>query len=104
MPNPPAIDHRLWGWDKLEHAAAYGVFTIFAGWAFGNFSFSRRIRWLLAAAVAVGAGAILEVLQGLFTATRTAELLDLLADAIGAAIVLGWVLVQERRTVKAQRT
>ena len=104
LPDPPTVNHRFWGWDKFEHAAAYSLLTVFAGWAFGYFKFSFRNRWLLAVGVAVGVGALLEVLQGLFTKTRTAEFADLLADAVGAtaiyllAMVLGKVFPTMKRS------
>ena len=103
MPCPPTISHGFWGWDKFEHAAAYSVLTLFAGWAFGYFYFSLRNRWLLAAGFAVCIGALLEVLQGLFTRNRTAEFGDLLADAIGAGVVYLLVMALKKVFPTAKR-
>lgn len=91
VPSPPVPKSGILGWDKFQHAAAYGIFTLLAGWAFVTLPFSRERQWFLAGAVAVIFGALLEVAQGVFTATRTAEAGDLLADAIGAATVIFFV-------------
>lgn len=103
MSDPPAIDDDLLGWDKFEHGAAYSLLTILAGWAFCNFRLSAKLRWSMAASVAVGIGALLEVLQGSFTRTRTAEWGDLLADAIGAGIILLLAIVLEKKFGAANR-
>jgi VanZ family protein len=90
-PAPPQIEDAFFGWDKVQHAGAYGVFTLFAGWAFGSFALDLKRRWQLAVAAAVIFGGLLEIVQGMFTRTRTAEWGDLLADLIGAACAYGLV-------------
>ena len=87
VPSPPVIHSGFLGWDKFQHAAAYGVFTLFAGWAFACLAVDVRHRWMRAVVIAVVFGALMEVVQGLFTTTRTAELGDLLADLVGAVSV-----------------
>jgi VanZ family protein len=77
----------LLGWDKLQHAVAYGLLTCLAGWAFACFRAELKRRWLWAMAAAVLFGAIIELLQGTFTANRAAELGDFLADFTGAGAV-----------------
>ena len=86
-PSPPEIETSLLGWDKFQHAAAYGVFTILAGWAFGSYPWELKKRWLGAVILAVIVGGALEVAQAVFTSARTAELSDLFADLAGAWIV-----------------
>ena len=84
IPAPPSIDNPFFGWDKFQHAVAYSIFTLLAFRAFGLFAAAARRRWLKAAAVTLMLGGSLEVAQGLFTQTRTAEWSDLLADLAGA--------------------
>ncbi|MDP2268096.1 MAG: VanZ family protein [Deltaproteobacteria bacterium] len=90
-PAPPQIEDDFFGWDKLQHAAAYGVFTLLAGWAFGTFPLAWKRRWWLAVLAAVTCGGLLEIAQGLFTSQRTAEWGDLLADLVGAVCAYGLV-------------
>lgn len=103
MPNPPAVDNSLLGWDKFEHGAAYSLFTILAGWAFCIFPVTARRRWALAAVVAILIGALLEVLQGAFTAARTAEWGDLAADALGAGSAFLLAIICENKFGSANR-
>ena len=63
------------GWDKANHALAFGVLAVLGGIAYPG-----RLARLLVALLAYGA--LIEVLQSL-TPDRSAEWLDLLADAVG---------------------
>jgi VanZ family protein len=65
--------------DKLGHAAMFALLMVL-----GRAAGMRRT-WLLAAGLLAFGGAI-ELAQGLFTATRKAEWLDGLADAVGIAV------------------
>jgi VanZ family protein len=95
-PAPPQIENAFFGWDKMQHAGAYGVFTLLAGWAFGNFTLDLKRRWRLAVVAAVTFGGLLEIIQGMFTMTRTAEWGDLLADLIGGAGTYGLIMIINR--------
>lgn len=90
MPHPPAPQQGLLAWDKLQHAAAYGMLTFLGAMAFTFYRKDPGQRFLPAAGVATVAGGMLEVAQGVLTVSRTAEVADLLADAVGAAVVVGW--------------
>jgi VanZ family protein len=90
-PQPPKVEHPFFGWDKLHHWAAFCLFTLLAGWAF-----TGNRRWQLAVIAAVAFGALIEVLQGLFTATRSAEFGDLLADLLGALTAYGIVVIWKK--------
>lgn len=76
--------------DKLQHTVSFAV-LVGLGWR-------ARLgpRWRLAVGLLL-LGAVIEVLQS-FTATRTAEWADLLADAIGIAAGLGVASWIERRS------
>jgi hypothetical protein len=70
------------GHDKLEHAGSYFVLTL---WVAGLVD----RRWYPRAALAAFAlGATLEAAQGLLTATRQADVLDLVANSTGIALAL----------------
>lgn len=78
--------------DKAVHATFYGILALL--WVWG-LPLRQRIgaAWLLATAW----GALDELHQA-YVPGRTADLWDLLADAVGAALAVGlWALVQQRR-------
>ena len=81
--SPPQLPGVL-GWDKLLHAGAYGLLSVLLAQAFFCPPFSAKKPWWLAGTIAVVYGALLEILQLLSQSGRTAEWLDLLADAVGA--------------------
>ena len=81
--SPPQLPGLL-GWDKLLHAGAYGLLSLLLAQAFLCPPFSMNKPWWLAGTTAVVYGALLEILQLLSHTGRTAEWLDLFADALGA--------------------
>lgn len=83
--SPPQLPGVL-GWDKLLHAGAYGLLSILLAQAFLCPPFSMNKPWWLAGVTAVIYGALLEILQLLSQTGRTAEWLDLFADAVGACL------------------
>jgi VanZ family protein len=99
MPAPPSIPGIL-GWDKLLHAGAFLVFTLLAGWALLACT-KRAWRWALLASA--GFGILIEVLQGLFTTTRSADPFDLLADLVGAGTVFLLIVIRERYRMSKTR-
>ena len=74
------------GWDKSNHALAFAVLTVL-----GCRAYPKRIALVLVGAVLYGG--LIEVLQS-FTGYRSAEWLDLFADAIG--VILGRALLALR--------
>lgn len=82
------------GADKVVHLALFALLAGTALWRFG------RDPRLLAAVLAYAA--LSEVVQGVALARRSGDLLDLLADSLGA--LLGWVVAGRllaRRTTGA---
>lgn len=71
------------GMDKLEHA---GAFAVLAAWAVQLFATRRAL--LRAAVWLVFLGVLIEFLQGWFTADRTPDAVDALADATGVLLGL----------------
>ena len=88
-PHPPVPTQGLLGWDKFQHASAYGVLTFLGALAFRFYLRSSGGRFLAAALLAVVLGGLMELAQAGFTSARSAELGDLLADAVGATVVVG---------------
>ena len=81
VPAPPRLFTT--GWDKSNHLLAFSVMA----WL-GARAFPRWIVYVLLGLFAYGG--LIEILQSL-TPTRSAEWLDLLADALG--ILVGWLVV-----------
>jgi len=87
-PAPPAPNLNIIGWDKILHAIAYGCLTLFAGWALEGSSPLRKSTWFAIAVTATALGGVMELVQMVFTSSRTAEYTDFLSDAFGAVVVL----------------
>ena len=83
------------GWDKANHAAAMAVVTTLAYITLRP----ARSAAIFAGAYALLLGILIELLQGLCTINRTAEWVDLAADAVGIALVLFAVKIFTGRIV-----
>lgn len=87
---PPGAD-LFSGADKVGHAIAYFAttlsFLLAAVWRPGRGPGPFPRLGLRFAVVAIAAGAIIEILQGM-TASRSAQALDLVAEAVGTASAL----------------
>ena len=78
-PGPQLPDPWFPAADKLQHALAYAVLFLLGRQA------GYRSNWGLPLAL-LALGVTIELAQGAFTATRSAEWLDALADAVGIAV------------------
>ena len=89
--------------DKIEHFSAYFALMV---WFAGLYP---RAKHLALAGALLLLGIALDVLQGTFTTTRTFDLLDIAADAVGIAVALalafwlleGWCQRLERLTIRS---
>lgn len=86
VPSPPRVSGVL-GWDKLQHAGAFGVVALLAGWSFAPLVPRPLQGWFLGGMFAVFFGGLIEVLQATLTRTRAADWRDLLADLVGGGVV-----------------
>lgn len=86
-PAPPSAVN--FGWDKANHATAMAVITLLGSRAFQ--SFSRPLFY--AAGYALLVSILIELLQGLCTAHRSAEWGDLAADSFGIALAFPLALL-----------
>lgn len=86
-PSPPQIG-GLWGWDKLQHAAALGILTFLVtnGCLASNKNLTSS--FTIGFIVSVAFGIFIELLQKTLTENRKADVNDIIADAFGAFIVL----------------
>ncbi|WP_432821574.1 VanZ family protein [Trichloromonas sp.] len=82
--SPPVFDAPVLGWDKAQHALAYGVLVLATGRFLCMCNLPARYAWGIAVVYAIGFGGLLEVLQGVAGTGRICEWGDLLADSIGA--------------------
>jgi VanZ family protein len=85
-PNHPGGSTHLLGADKVVHALLFGALAATARWRFGGRA------GVLAAVVAYAAGS--ELVQALLLSTRSGDVWDLVADALGA--LAGWLLAGRR--------
>jgi len=77
---PDSLPSTGLGWDKLNHAAAIAAVTLLAFLTFRpHGSAAKAALWY-----GLALGGLIEILQALFTTSRSAEWGDLLADLIGA--------------------
>jgi VanZ family protein len=94
----PSPSSSGFGWDKANHAATMAVMTVLA---FLSLQPARR-PILYSAGYALGLGILIEMLQGFFTQSRSAEWGDLLADTVGvfmATLVLQFWLHKKRLNI-----
>lgn len=98
--SPPQITVAVLGWDKLQHATAYGILTglLLRGLLKGQ----QKILGALVVSVIVASsiGALMEILQGLQHNGRQADPLDALANCFGSGLggLLYWY--GQTRTMK----
>lgn len=87
--------------DKIFHSLTYVVLTFL--W-FGTFYFQfkkGKIKAIVyATIISIIFGIIVEVLQGVFTATRQADVYDVLANSLGVLFAVSLLLLKNINTVK----
>ena len=89
--------------DKVMHFSAYFALMV---WFAGLYPRSKHVR---VAVALVALGTALDILQGTATRTRSFELLDIVADAVGIVVALvlsawlleGWCLRVERLVARS---
>ncbi len=99
--DPPQAPGML-GWDKLQHALAYGLLTLLAARLLAQWLDETGWRVLGSAlVVSIFYGILIEILQLTVETGRAAEVLDVIADAVGALVVC--VLLSHRSVAKFYR-
>jgi VanZ family protein len=97
VPNPPSPPLVQLSWDKLQHAGAYALLTLFAGRFIIQWRPLSRHPWFYAWMAAVAFGGLIEILQGTLTGVRHAEWGDLVANAVGGILVVAAATARECR-------
>ena len=77
--------------DKLVHGVLYAMLAISMIAAVGRVARTRVLPYIYTCVIATSYGALMEILQRFCTLTRSGEMADLYADAIGA--IIGVLLV-----------
>lgn len=74
--------------DKVVHAFFYFVLTFLVqlNWRVSNFNLSSRTQAVVSVVGTILFGVIIELLQETCTATRHADILDIIANSIGALL------------------
>jgi len=100
MSDPPRIQTPFWGWDKAQHALAYGAMALTLGRFLSLWNLTAAWVWGLSFISADIYGGLLEVLQGVVDTGRSCEWNDLLADAVGAGIIciFAWLLASQSQS------
>jgi VanZ family protein len=80
-------------WDKLQHALVFIILTVA-----GCLAFTQKKLWVCISLV--GFGALIEVLQGVVTTTRTPSFYDWLADILGILIALALLATFKKRSAQ----
>ena len=83
------------GFDKLWHAATYLGFGLLLAYALVGANLSVRTKALLVFGVATLFGAGIEIGQA-FVPYRRYDVLDMVANAVGAALACGWYRFEAR--------
>lgn len=94
LPSIPGLDQFDWS-DKLEHFIGYAILSALVWRALGT-GVARRRRFWMSVAVATLYGLTDEFHQR-FVPGRSCDLLDLLADALGAAVTAGYLTYYKHR-------
>ncbi len=87
--------------DKIFHSLTYAVLAFLWFYTFFlQFKISKKSAIMFASVISIIFGIIIEVLQGVFTATRQADVFDVLANSLGVLFTASLLLLKNRNTVK----
>ena len=87
--------------DKIFHSSAYIVLAGIWYYAFFyHFKKGQKASIINSVFLSFTFGMIIEVLQEVFTTTRQADILDVLANTLGIMVFVVFILIKNRITVK----
>lgn len=90
----PAIP-RFLAWDKLQHFFAYAILMLFSGNFLRLLFRNRQKGWLIGFGFTVGFGLLMEIGQKVLAISRYADWKDLIANTLGAGLVLAIMLLKK---------
>lgn len=82
-------------WDTLFHVVGYAVFALVLAYATANWRDLPYRRAVAVLAVAIGYGVLIEIAQATVP-YRQFSYGDMLANAAGASLAIGWLLLESR--------
>jgi glycopeptide antibiotics resistance protein len=88
---------RILAWDKLQHFFAYAVLMFFSGHFFKLLIKKRQKGWIIGFLFTVGFGLLMEIGQKTLTSSRQADWKDLVANTLGAGLVLAIALLTKEK-------
>lgn len=84
--------------DKIGHTVAYACLCFIWYQVLKSYKFSKAL--LIASAIAIIYGIILEVLQGTLTEKRILDVYDVLANCIGVGFISSILIIRNKTQVK----
>ncbi len=88
---------RIFAWDKLQHFLAYAILMCFSGNFFKLLLRKRRKGWIIGFIFTVGFGLLMEIGQETLSTSRHADGKDLIANSLGAGLVLFIALLKKEK-------
>ena len=87
--------------DKIFHFLAYTVLALLWYITFINtFKFEKKRALINVTIISIMFGIIIEVLQGTITASRSADIYDVIANTIGVLLMVAIILIKNLITIK----
>lgn len=81
----PSINLKIESSDKGVHFIFHFIFTLlWLAYLFAKSSFVTKSQIVKVILISVSFGCLIEIIQGSFTTTRNADIMDVLANSIGA--------------------
>ena len=88
---------RILAWDKLLHFFAYAILMFFSGNFFRLLLKKRLIGWIIGFTLTLGFGFLMEIGQQTLSTSRHADWKDLVANALGAGLILAIALLSHQK-------
>lgn len=88
---------RFLAWDKLQHFVAYAILMLLSGNFFKLLFKKRRQGWIIGFIYTLGFGLLMEIGQQTLSTSRHADGKDLVANALGAALIFTVALLSKEK-------
>lgn len=88
---------RILTWDKLQHFFAYAILMFFSGHFFKSLLKNRQKGWIIGLIFTLGFGILMEIGQETLSSSRHADWKDLIANSLGAGLILAIALLKREK-------
>lgn len=88
---------RILAWDKLLHFFAYAILMFFSGNFFNLLLKKRLMGWIIGFTLTLGFGLLMEIGQQTLSTSRHADWKDLVANSLGAGLILAIALLSHQK-------